>query len=69
MEESKKINKIPTTLKVKDEEYIHYSSLRSLKSAKESKKQMKEHFKKIHIEPQTLKKEKIWSIYVIKKTD
>jgi hypothetical protein len=71
MAEFKKIKEIPTTLKKgkgKNEEvYTHYVSLKILKVAKESKAQVKDHFKKIIIVNHILDGEKIYSLYIIKK--
>ena len=69
MAEIKKIKEIPTTLVVgsgkSKEEFIHYISLKKKKSAQDTIKQVKGHFKKTYLQEYDLKGEKIYSIYMI----
>lgn len=70
MADIKTIRQIPTTLtkgKGKDKEvYTHFISHRTMKAAKETKAQVKDHFKKIHIETNMFQGEKLYSVFIIR---
>lgn len=70
MSDYKKIKKIPDTINIgsgkKKEVYTHYTSLKNLNSANASKKQIKEHVKKIRMERYILDGDKVYSIFVVK---
>lgn len=73
MAEPKKINKIPTTLTrgtgKKKEVFTHFISQKSMKDAKATKDQIKDHFKKVHIETNIFEKEKLYSVFIIRNED
>ena len=67
MAEVKRINKIPITFTKGKEEYELYTSVKSMKIAKEVKAQIKDHQKKVCIETFMFQKEKLYCVLFVRK--
>lgn len=67
MAEVRKIRKISTTLKKGKKVYTHFSSLKTMKAAKETKSQITTQFKEVIIDTVNLNKENLFLVYMIRK--
>lgn len=73
MAEIRKVKEIPITITIgtgKNKEILtHYISFKIASAAKDCIAQIKPSFKKVHLDKQELKGEKIYSIYIVKNVD